>query len=93
MADKDPKKRDKLVDEKFVETWVNWRAWLQAHNQQDGGFADFLKELEVEYESYPRGPAEHDIWFDFVLKGQLKTRWIYEDDTWRIHRLVFSRTR
>ena len=33
------------------------------------------------------------VWFDLTPKGKLKTSWVFEDDRWRVARIVFSRTR
>ena len=37
-----------LVDRSFVESWVNWRAWLEARNAE-GGFEEFMTALRQEY--------------------------------------------
>jgi len=33
------------------------------------------------------------VFFDLSPKGSLKTRWSYEDGSWQIIKLMFSKTR
>ena len=41
--------QEKLYDAKFLQTWVDWRTYLQARGWSSGTFADFLSELARQY--------------------------------------------
>lgn len=57
------------------------------------GWHDELPRLRGAADYHQRGQAESDVIFGLLPQGELKTRWRFEEDTWRIDRLVFSHTR
>ena len=57
------------------------------------GFMDDLPEIEPQPNVTELGPDKHDVVFEFSIKGQLKTRWVWDEGDWRLYKLTLSKMR
>lgn len=79
---------DNFVESRILTTWPKVKRVIEKR-----GWVGALPELDRGFEQRRIGEDSQAVTFDLAVKGQLKTRWEYESDAWRIARVVFSRTR
>jgi hypothetical protein len=77
-----------FTDDKQETSWPKVLGTLQKR-----GWHEQLPSMTGVPDYFPRGQIERDVFFDLLPKGQLKTRWRFEDEAWKIDRFVFSHTR